>query len=225
GPNAAAFKFPPAGWLLSSKHYICMLFLCLGSLVKVFDFNIKISVKDVHTSKLHVGSRQCFSLSATPFMSCSSAATACHQQQTVIRSTHQLQPNAGCELQNGLESLDNHLQIRVFCRRRGFLLSRQGTVQKPLMKRKSKDPIRSPRLAHSGARPGARRRAPSDRTQPKERRGTTLPWPTTRWRPQKWPVQCGSRGQVSLRPKPRSWNLAFGTWNVLSLGGKEPELV
>ncbi|KAK3541564.1 hypothetical protein QTP86_031079, partial [Hemibagrus guttatus] len=44
----------------------------------------------------------------------------------------------------------------------------------------------------------------------------------------KGPVQCvlgSSLGRGPRRPKPWTKNLAFGTWNVTSLGGKEPELV
>ncbi|KAK3555889.1 hypothetical protein QTP86_029801, partial [Hemibagrus guttatus] len=44
----------------------------------------------------------------------------------------------------------------------------------------------------------------------------------------KGPVQCvlgSSHGRGPRRPKPWTKNLAFGTWNVTSLGGKEPELV
>ncbi|KAK3564528.1 hypothetical protein QTP86_022862 [Hemibagrus guttatus] len=42
------------------------------------------------------------------------------------------------------------------------------------------------------------------------------------------PVPCvlgSSHGRGPRRPKPWTKNLAFGTWNVTSLGGKEPELV
>ncbi|KAK3520219.1 hypothetical protein QTP70_019361 [Hemibagrus guttatus] len=74
----------------------------------------------------------------------------------------------------------------------------------------------SPGLAspgpHPGARPGvgARRRAPGGRV-----------------------FACGTRrrrnstghGRGPRRPKPWTKNLAFGTWNATSLGGKEPELV
>ena len=51
---------------------------------------------------------------------------------------------------------------------------------------------------------------------------------TTRRRVQKGPVLCdlgGGRGKVPRRPNPRTVTLAMGTWNVTSLGGKEPELV
>uniref|UniRef100_A0A671ULT0 Endonuclease/exonuclease/phosphatase domain-containing protein n=1 Tax=Sparus aurata TaxID=8175 RepID=A0A671ULT0_SPAAU len=45
---------------------------------------------------------------------------------------------------------------------------------------------------------------------------------------QKGPVQRdmgGGRGRGPRRPNPRMVTLAMGTWNVTSLGGKEPELV
>ncbi|KAK3515164.1 hypothetical protein QTP70_008179 [Hemibagrus guttatus] len=53
-------------------------------------------------------------------------------------------------------------------------------------------------------------------------------WPTTRRKEHKGPVQCvlgSGQGRGPRRPKPWTKNLAFGTWNVTSLGGKEPELV
>ncbi|KAK3556193.1 hypothetical protein QTP70_005590 [Hemibagrus guttatus] len=52
--------------------------------------------------------------------------------------------------------------------------------------------------------------------------------PTTRRKEHKGPVPCvlgSSHGQGPRRPKPWTKNLAFGTWNVTSLGRKEPELV
>ncbi|KAK3534290.1 hypothetical protein QTP86_011684 [Hemibagrus guttatus] len=52
--------------------------------------------------------------------------------------------------------------------------------------------------------------------------------PTTRRKEHKGPVQCvlgSGHGQGPRRPKPWTKNLAFGTWNVTSLGGKEPKLV
>ncbi|KAK3537362.1 hypothetical protein QTP70_008820 [Hemibagrus guttatus] len=58
---------------------------------------------------------------------------------------------------------------------------------------------------------------------PKKRRR-----PSTRRKEHKGPVQCvlgSSHGRGPQRPKPWAKNLAFGTWNVTSLGGKEPELV
>ncbi|KAI3353944.1 hypothetical protein L3Q82_005148 [Scortum barcoo] len=42
------------------------------------------------------------------------------------------------------------------------------------------------------------------------------------------PVQCGlgsSCGRGPRRPNPWTKTLAIGTWNVTSLGGKEPELI
>ncbi|KAK3556411.1 hypothetical protein QTP70_008102 [Hemibagrus guttatus] len=58
---------------------------------------------------------------------------------------------------------------------------------------------------------------------PKKRRR-----PTTRRKEHKGLVQCvlgSGYGQGPRRPKPWTKNLTFGTWNVTSLGGKEPELV
>ncbi|KAK3523485.1 hypothetical protein QTP86_033979, partial [Hemibagrus guttatus] len=58
---------------------------------------------------------------------------------------------------------------------------------------------------------------------PKKRRR-----PTTRRKEHKGPVLCvlgSGHGRGPRRPKPWTKNLAFGTWNVTSLGGKEPELV
>ncbi|KAK3540887.1 hypothetical protein QTP86_003970 [Hemibagrus guttatus] len=52
--------------------------------------------------------------------------------------------------------------------------------------------------------------------------------PTTRRKEHKGPVLCvlgSGHGRGPRRPKPWTKNLAFGTWNVTSLGGKEPELV
>ncbi|KAK3528647.1 hypothetical protein QTP70_006352, partial [Hemibagrus guttatus] len=52
--------------------------------------------------------------------------------------------------------------------------------------------------------------------------------PTTRRKEHKGPVQCvlgSGHGRGPRQPKPWTKNLAFGTWNVTSLGGKEPELV
>ncbi|KAK3547403.1 hypothetical protein QTP86_018910, partial [Hemibagrus guttatus] len=52
--------------------------------------------------------------------------------------------------------------------------------------------------------------------------------PTTCRKEHKGPVQCvlgSSHGRGPRRPKPWTKNLAFGTWNVPSLGEKEPELV
>ncbi|KAK3505944.1 hypothetical protein QTP70_018870, partial [Hemibagrus guttatus] len=101
----------------------------------------------------------------------------------------------------------------------------------------------SPGLAspgpHPGARPGvgARRRVPGGRvfacgTRPGTARrndvGPPSRRPTTRRKEHKGPVQCvlgSSHGRGPRRPKPWTKNLAFGTWNVTSLGGKKPELV
>ncbi|KAK3555302.1 hypothetical protein QTP86_014896, partial [Hemibagrus guttatus] len=89
------------------------------------------------------------------------------------------------------------------------------------------------------ARPGvgAHRRAPGGRvfacgTWPGTARrndvGPPSRRPTTRRKEHKGPVQCvlgSGHGRGPRRPKPWTKNLAFGTWNVTSLGGKEPELV
>ncbi|KAI3376614.1 hypothetical protein L3Q82_017048, partial [Scortum barcoo] len=51
---------------------------------------------------------------------------------------------------------------------------------------------------------------------------------TTHRKVHEGPVQCGlgsSRGGGPRRPNPWTKTLAIGTWNVTSLGGKEPELV
>ncbi|KAK3542749.1 hypothetical protein QTP70_001883 [Hemibagrus guttatus] len=103
--------------------------------------------------------------------------------------------------------------------------------------------VTSPGLAspgpHPGARPGvgARRQAPGGRvfacgTRPGTARkndvGPPSRRPTTHRKEHKGPVQCvlgSGHGRGSRRPKPWTKNLAFGTWNVTSLGGKEPELV
>ncbi|KAK3519688.1 hypothetical protein QTP70_000998, partial [Hemibagrus guttatus] len=94
-------------------------------------------------------------------------------------------------------------------------------------------------LRRPGARPGvgAHRRAPGGRvfacgTRPGTARrkdvGPPSRRPTTRRKEYKGPVPCvlgSSHGRGPRRPKPWTKNLAFGTWNVTSLGGKEPELV
>ncbi|KAK3529892.1 hypothetical protein QTP86_007210 [Hemibagrus guttatus] len=52
--------------------------------------------------------------------------------------------------------------------------------------------------------------------------------PTTRRKEHKGPVPCvlgSGHGRGAQQPKPWTKNLAFGTWNVTSLGGKAPELV
>ncbi|KAK3569878.1 hypothetical protein QTP86_006753 [Hemibagrus guttatus] len=51
---------------------------------------------------------------------------------------------------------------------------------------------------------------------------------TIRRKEHKGPMQCvlgSSHGRGPQRPRTWTKNLAFGTWNVTSLGGKEPELV
>ncbi|KAK3552409.1 hypothetical protein QTP86_011645 [Hemibagrus guttatus] len=115
-----------------------------------------------------------------------------------------------------------------------------GRRQKGRPKRRT---VTSPGLAspgpHPGTRPGvgARRRAPGGRvfacgTRPGTARrkdvGPPSRRPTTRRKEHKGPVPCvlgSSHGRGPRRPKPWTKNLAFGTWNVTSLGGKEPELV
>ncbi|KAK3528482.1 hypothetical protein QTP70_000305 [Hemibagrus guttatus] len=75
------------------------------------------------------------------------------------------------------------------------------------------------RVFACGTRPGTARR--NDVGPPSRR-------PTTRRKEHKGPVQCvlgSGHGRGPRRPKPWTKNLAFGTWNVTSLGGKEPELV
>ncbi|KAK3546900.1 hypothetical protein QTP86_003775 [Hemibagrus guttatus] len=101
----------------------------------------------------------------------------------------------------------------------------------------------SPRLAslgpHPGARPGvgARRRVPGGRvfacgtrpgTAQRKDVGPPSHRPTTHRKEHKGPVQCvlgSSHGRGPQQPKPWTKNLAFGTWNVTSLGAREPELV
>ncbi|KAI3362743.1 hypothetical protein L3Q82_001807 [Scortum barcoo] len=84
---------------------------------------------------------------------------------------------------------------------------------------------------------GCGRRAPGGRvfahgTRPGSARNGDVGPPssrlTTRRKVHEGPVQCGlgsSRGGGPRRPNPRTKTLAIGTWNVTSLGGKEPELV
>uniref|UniRef100_A0A3P8VPY1 Endonuclease/exonuclease/phosphatase domain-containing protein n=1 Tax=Cynoglossus semilaevis TaxID=244447 RepID=A0A3P8VPY1_CYNSE len=111
------------------------------------------------------------------------------------------------------------------------------------MKKKTAKRFTSPGLAspgpHSGARPGvgARRRAPGGRvlahgTRPGSARTSDVSplssGPTTRRKAHKGPVPCdlgGGCGRRPRRPNPWTTTLAMGTWNVTSLGGKEPELV
>ncbi|KAK3573216.1 hypothetical protein QTP86_015137, partial [Hemibagrus guttatus] len=98
--------------------------------------------------------------------------------------------------------------------------------------------VTSPGLAspgpHPGAKPevGARRRAPGGRvfacgtrlgTARRKDVGSPSRRPTTRRKEHKGPVPCvlgSSHGRGPRRPKPWTKNLAFGTWNVTSLGGK-----
>ncbi|KAI3376964.1 hypothetical protein L3Q82_000201 [Scortum barcoo] len=84
---------------------------------------------------------------------------------------------------------------------------------------------------------GLSRRAPGGRvfahgTRPGSARNGDVGPPssrlTTRRKVHEGPVQCGlgsSRGRGPRRPNPWTKTLAIGTWNVTSLGGKEPELV
>ncbi|RXN25462.1 translation initiation factor IF-2-like protein [Labeo rohita] len=103
--------------------------------------------------------------------------------------------------------------------------------------------VTSPGMAqpgpHPGARPGvgARMRASGGRALPHGARpglarksdvGPPSRGPTTCGRDHRGPVHCGMGGgrrRGPRRPNPRTQNLAIGTWNVTSLGGKEPELV
>ncbi|KAI3359899.1 hypothetical protein L3Q82_014257, partial [Scortum barcoo] len=73
----------------------------------------------------------------------------------------------------------------------------------------------------TGTRPGSARNGNGDVGPPSSRL-------TTRRKVHEGPVQCGlgsSRGRGPRRPNPWTKTLAIGTWNVTSLGGKEPELV
>ncbi|KAI3358762.1 hypothetical protein L3Q82_014724 [Scortum barcoo] len=93
---------------------------------------------------------------------------------------------------------------------------------------------------HPGARPGVGRLAGerlvagSLPTGPGRAQPEMATWArlssrlTTRRKVHEGPVQCGlgsSRGGGPRRPNPWTKTLAIGTWNVTSLGGKEPELV
>ncbi|KAK3535934.1 hypothetical protein QTP70_021241 [Hemibagrus guttatus] len=92
---------------------------------------------------------------------------------------------------------------------------------------------------HPGARPGvgACRQAPGGRvfafrtwlgTAQRKDVGPPSRRPTTRRKEHKGLVQYvlgSSHGRGPRRTKPWTKNLAFGTWNVTSLGGKEPEPV
>ncbi|KAM9358371.1 uncharacterized protein ABDE67_003862 [Symphorus nematophorus] len=111
------------------------------------------------------------------------------------------------------------------------------------MKKEPAKSCASPGLAspgpHPGARPGvgARRRAPGGRVFARGTRsgpartsdvGAPSSGPTTCMKGHKGPVRWdlgGSRGRGPRRPNPWTTTLAMGTWNVTSLGGKEPELV
>ncbi|KAI3365410.1 hypothetical protein L3Q82_010499, partial [Scortum barcoo] len=76
-----------------------------------------------------------------------------------------------------------------------------------------------PRVFAHGTRPGSARNG--DVGPPSSRL-------TTRRKVHEGPVQCGlgsSRGGGPRRPNPWTKTLAIGTWNVTSLGEKEPELV
>ncbi|KAK3535777.1 hypothetical protein QTP70_021095, partial [Hemibagrus guttatus] len=99
----------------------------------------------------------------------------------------------------------------------GELLLHDDEIQNPY-ERNTKG-ITSPGLASPGPHPGARpgvgacRRVPGGGTRPG----------TARRNEHKGPVQCAlgsSHVQGPRRPKPWSKNLAFGTWNVTSLGGR-----
>ncbi len=75
------------------------------------------------------------------------------------------------------------------------------------------------RVFSHGTRPGLARRSDM---------GPSSSGPTTCRRSHRESVQCGlggGRRPGPRRPDLRSWKLALGTWNVTSLGGKEPELV
>ncbi|GAA6079479.1 uncharacterized protein LOC115409932, partial [Tachysurus ichikawai] len=115
--------------------------------------------------------------------------------------------------------------------------------QQPFMRKAKARSVTSPGMAQPGPRPGARPgvgarmgapggRALTHGARPGSARksdvGPISCGPTTCRRNRKGPVQCGlggSRRQGPRRPNPRTRNLALGTWNVTSLGGKEPELV
>ncbi|KAI2665653.1 Craniofacial development protein 2 [Labeo rohita] len=93
--------------------------------------------------------------------------------------------------------------------------------------------VTSPGMAqpgpHPGARPGvgARMRASGGRALPHGAR-PGLARKSDVGPPSRGPTTCGRdhRGPAGpRRPNPRTQNLAIGTWNVTSLGGKEPELV
>ncbi|KAI3361036.1 hypothetical protein L3Q82_013231, partial [Scortum barcoo] len=95
--------------------------------------------------------------------------------------------------------------------------------------------VRGPRLrslSAAGRAPGGRVFAFTHGTRPGSARNGDVGPPssrlTTRRKVHEGPVQCGlgsSRGRGPRRPNPWNKTLAIGTWNVTSLGGKEPELV
>ncbi|KAK3551449.1 hypothetical protein QTP70_017426, partial [Hemibagrus guttatus] len=100
-------------------------------------------------------------------------------------------------------------------------LSRSTVQPPPPSRRAERHPPPSSRaeVFACGTRPGTARR--NDVGPPSRR-------PTTRRKEHKGPVQCvlgSGHGRGPRRPKPWTKKLAFGTWNVTSLGGKEPELV
>ncbi|KAI3366593.1 hypothetical protein L3Q82_009278 [Scortum barcoo] len=120
---------------------------------------------------------------------------------------------------------------------------RLRAVQKPIMKRRISRTVTSPGLASYrgptlepglglglAGEPGGRVFAHG--TRPGSARNGDVGPPssrlTTRRKVHEGPVQCGlgsSRGREPRRPNPWNKTLAIGTWNVTSLGGKEPELV
>ncbi|KAK3550822.1 hypothetical protein QTP70_005747 [Hemibagrus guttatus] len=103
--------------------------------------------------------------------------------------------------------------------------------------------VTSPGLASPGPHPGARpgvgacRQVPGGQvfacgtrlgTARRNDVGPPSRRPTTRRKEHKGPVQCvlgSGHGRGPRRPKPWTKNVAFGTWNVTSLGWKEPKLV
>ncbi|KAK3518329.1 hypothetical protein QTP86_018784, partial [Hemibagrus guttatus] len=93
--------------------------------------------------------------------------------------------------------------------------------------------ITAPGLASPGPHPGARPGGVfACGTRPGTARrndvGPPSCRPTTRRKEHKGLVPCllgSGHGRGPRQPKPWTKNLAFGTWNVTSLGGKEPELV
>ncbi|KAK3542019.1 hypothetical protein QTP86_010364 [Hemibagrus guttatus] len=142
------------------------------------------------------------------------------------------------------EQVEENLQRwRFALERRGMKVSRSKTEYMCVNEREGSGTVRlqgeevkkDRYIAKPGV--GARRRAPGGRvfacgTRPGTARrkdvGPPSRRPTTRRKEHKGPVQCvlgSSHGRGPQRPKPWTKNLAFGTWNVTSLGRKEPELV